>query len=123
MRLNYIANALGLNAELTKAISIGHDLGHTPFGHQGEKILNDIAQREGLPKFWHGRNSLELVEKFELLKDSENLKRNLSLTYAVRDGIISHSGSFTNCALKPREENISLEKDFLLPGQYMPYTW
>jgi len=118
-----IANALGLNSELTKAISIGHDLGHTPFGHQGEKILNDIAQREGLPKFWHGRNGLELVEQFELLKDSEGFKRNLSLTYAVRDGIISHSGSFTNSGLKPREENISLEKDFLSPGQYMPYTW
>ena len=85
-----IANYLGLNVELTKAISVGHDLGHTPFGHQGEKILNDIAEREGLEKFWHGRNGLNFVDNFELLKDFEDKKRNLSLTYGVRDGIIGH---------------------------------
>lgn len=45
-----IANGLGLNSELTKAISVGHDLGHTPFGHQGEKILNDIARKRRLRK-------------------------------------------------------------------------
>lgn len=83
-----IANTLGLNSELTKAISVGHDLGHTPFGHQGEKILNEIAQREGLEKFWHGRNGLNFVDDYELLNDYEGVKRNLSLTYSVRDGII-----------------------------------
>lgn len=118
-----IANCLGLNSELTKAISVGHDLGHTPFGHQGEKILNEIAKREGLEKFWHGRNGLDFVDNYELLKDYEGVKRNLSLTYAVRDGIISHCGSFDSNGLKPREEYINLENDFTLPAKYMPYTW
>ncbi|MBR1540552.1 MAG: HD domain-containing protein [Clostridia bacterium] len=118
-----IANALGLNSELTKAISVGHDLGHTPFGHQGEKILNDIAKKEGLEKFWHGRNGLDFVDNYELLKDYEGVKRNLSLTYAVRDGIIGHCGAFDSNGLKPREEYINLENDFTLPAKYMPYTW
>ena len=118
-----IANYLGLNSELTKAISVAHDLGHTPFGHQGEKILSDIAVREGLEKFWHGKNGLDFVDNFELLKDSEGKKRNLNLTYAVRDGIIGHCGGFDFNGLKPREEFIDLEKDFTLPAKYMPYTW
>ncbi len=117
-----IANSLGLNTELTKAISVAHDLGHTPFGHQGEKILSEISVREGLEKFWHGRNGLEFVDKFELLRDNEGIKRNLSLTYAVRDGIISHCGSFSRDGLKPRDEYINLD-DFSKPAQYMPYTW
>lgn len=118
-----IANALGLNAELTKAISVGHDLGHTPFGHQGEKILNEIAKKEGLEKFWHGRNGLNFVDDYELLKDYEGAKRNLSLTYAVRDGIVGHCGSFDSNGLRPRAEFINIEKDFTLPAKYMPYTW
>jgi len=117
-----IANCLGLNTELTKAISVGHDLGHTPFGHQGEKILNEISEREIGEKFWHGRNGLELIDNFELLKDHYGIKRNLSLTYAVRDGIIGHCGSFAKEGLKPREEYVDLNK-FLKPAQFMPYTW
>ena len=118
-----IANALGLNVELTKAISVGHDLGHTPFGHQGEKILSDIAVRNGLDKFWHGRNGLEFVDNFELLKDYEGKKRNLNLTYAVRDGIIGHCGNFDSNGLKPRDEYINLTNDFTIPAKFMPYTW
>lgn len=118
-----IANSLGLNSELTKAISVGHDLGHTPFGHQGEKILNDISQREGLERFWHGRNGLNFVDNYELLNDYEGIRRNLSLTYAVRDGIISHCGVFSVEGLKPRSEYINIENDFTLPAKYMPYTW
>ena len=117
-----IANSLGLNTELTKAISVAHDLGHTPFGHQGEKILNEIATREGLDKFWHGKNGLDFVENYELLADNERIKRNLNLTYAVRDGIVAHSGAFPKEGLKPREEFIDL-KDFKNPAQFMPYTW
>ena len=91
---NTIANYLGLNSELTKAIAVGHDLGHTPFGHQGEKILAEIAKREYGGDFWHGKNSLNFIDNLELLKDYQGIKRNLSLTYAVRDGIISHCGAF-----------------------------
>ena len=48
-----IANELGLNVELTRAISIAHDLGHSPFGHQGERILNAISKRDCDKTFWH----------------------------------------------------------------------
>ena len=117
-----IANYLGLNTELTKAISVGHDLGHTPFGHQGEKILSTITEREYNEKFWHGKNGLHFIEDLELLKDYENIKRNLNLTYAVRDGVIGHSGDPNPKGQKPREEYIDL-KDFDKPGKYDPYTW
>ena len=117
-----IARKLGLNSELTKAIAVGHDLGHTPFGHQGEKILAEIAKREYGGDFWHGKNSLNFIDNLELLKDYQGIKRNLSLTYAVRDGIISHCGAFPKEGLKPREEYIDLN-DFNKPGNYYPYTW
>lgn len=66
---------------------------------------------------------MEFVDNIELLKDNEGIKRNLSLTYSVRDGIISHCGAFDSQGLKPRNEYINLEKDFNLPAKYMPYTW
>lgn len=117
-----ISNYLGLNSELTKAISMGHDLGHTPFGHQGEKILNAISTREYNEKFWHGKNGLEFIDNYELLIDYDGIKRNLSLSYAVRDGIIGHCGNFLKEGLKPRSEYIDLKK-FTKPAEYMPYTW
>ncbi len=117
-----IANFLGLNIELTKSISTAHDLGHTSFGHQGEKILNDISEKELNEKFWHAKNGLEFVDNYELLKDYNGIERNLSLCYGVRDGIIAHSGAFSKDGLKPREEFIDL-KEFTSPAKYMPYTW
>lgn len=117
-----IAGYLGLNTELTKAIAVAHDIGHTPFGHQGEKILSSISEREYGEKFWHAKNGLHYVDDIELLKDYENKKRNLSLTYAVRDGIIAHSGEPNPDGLKPREEAINL-KDFNQSGEYDPFTW
>lgn len=117
-----IANFLGLNTQLTKAISVAHDLGHSPFGHQGEKILSTISEREYGEKFWHERNGVHFVDDIELLLDHENKKRNLSLTYAVRDGIISHCGEIDDEFLKPREEFINLY-DYKEPNQYAPYTW
>ena len=117
-----IANQLGLNTELTKAIAVSHDLGHSPFGHQGEKILSAISEKEYGEKFWHEKNGLHFVDDIELLTDFENKKRNLSLTYAVRDGIISHCGEIDEECLKPREEAIDLQ-DYKEPNQYAPYTW
>lgn len=118
-----IANYLGLNTELAKAIAIAHDIGHTSFGHQGEKIMSTISEREYHEKFWHARNGLDFVDNLELLKDYEGIKRNLDLTYAVRDGIISHSGFVDPNGLKPRDEFIDLEKEFQRSGQYNPFTW
>lgn len=117
-----IANSLGLNTELTKAIAVSHDLGHSPFGHAGERILSRFSKEDlGYP-FWHEKNGVELVDNIELLEDSSNHKQNLNLTYAVRDGIISHCGEIDENSVKPRDEFIDL-KDYSYPNQYSPYTW
>ena len=117
-----IAKNLGLNAELTKAIAVAHDVGHSPFGHEGEKILSEISNRDLGISFWHEKNGLELVDNIELLEDTERFKQNLDLTYAVRDGIISHCGEIDENCLKPRKEFIDLN-DYKFPNQYAPYTW
>ena len=58
-----IANYLGLNTELTKAIATAHDIGHSPFGHAGERILSDISQKELRVPFWHEKNGVTFVDK------------------------------------------------------------
>lgn len=75
-----IARALGMNESLTEAIALGHDLGHTPFGHSGEAILDQLCE-DG---FSHSRQSVRLVEVLE--KDGHGL----NLTWEVRDGILNH---------------------------------
>ena len=117
-----IACELGLNPELTKAIAVGHDLGHAPFGHGGEKILTEIAQKHGLEKFWHEKNSLHFVDDIELLEDNEHHEHNLNLTYAVRDGIISHCGEMNQKYIQKRDEYISLD-EYQYAGEYNPWTY
>lgn len=117
-----IARYLGLNTELTKAIASAHDLGHSPFGHQGEKVLSEISVRDIGERFWHEKNGLEYVDKIELLENHFKDRQNLNLTYAIRDGIISHCGEIDENRLKPREEYIDLY-DYTRPNQYAPYTW
>lgn len=117
-----ISNYLGLNNELTKAIAISHDLGHSPFGHQGENILSEIAKREYDGEFWHEKNGVHFVDDLELLPDYNGKLRNLNLTYAVRDGIISHCGEVTDKGLKPREEAIDLCQ-YERANQFAPFTW
>lgn len=117
-----IAHELGLNTELTKAIAVGHDLGHAPFGHGGETILTQIAKKHGLEKFWHEKNSLHFVDAIELLEDNEHDQYNLNLTYAVRDGIISHCGEMNQKYIQKRNEVIDLN-DYQRAGQYNPWTY
>lgn len=117
-----IAKHLGLNTELTKAIATAHDLGHSPFGHEGERILSEISQKDIGEPFWHEKNGLEYVDKIELLEDYNRNEQNLNLTYAVRDGIISHCGEIDENRLKPREEYIDLG-EYTKPNQYAPYSW
>ena len=117
-----IANYLGLNTELTKAIAVSHDLGHSPFGHSGERILSSLSKKYLNKSFWHEKNGLDFVDDVELLEDNERFKRNLNLTYGVRDGIISHCGEIDENGLKPREEFIDLS-DYSFPNQFAPYTW
>lgn len=117
-----IAKYLGLNVELTRSIATSHDIGHSPFGHQGEKILSELSKRDlGIP-FWHEKNGLEMVDKIELLEDPKGNKQNLCLTYGVRDGIISHCGEIDENKLRPRDEYIDLNT-YNYPNQYAPYSW
>lgn len=117
-----IAHYLGLNVELTKAIAVSHDLGHSPFGHKGEKVLNEICNRDLNTSFWHEKNGLYFVDNIELLEDYANCKQNLNLTYGVRDGIISHCGEIDENSIRPREEFIDLHY-YNYPNEYAPYTW
>jgi dGTPase len=117
-----IAKFLGLNTELTGAISIGHDLGHSPFGHFGEQILREISKKEIGEAFWHEKNSLHFVDDLETLPNPDGKEKNLSLTYAVRDGIISHCGEVNENAIFPRLEPIDLA-EIEKPNQFAPYTW
>ena len=85
-----ISRALRLNEDLTEAISMGHDLGHTPFGHSGEDVLDEL-----LPGgFEHNEQSLRVVEKLE--NDGEGL----NLTFEVRDGILHHKKTGTPATLE-----------------------
>ena len=118
-----LANYLGLNTELTKAIAVAHDLGHSPFGHVGEKILSEISKRDLGVLFWHEQNGLHFVDYIELLESNDGYKKNLNLTYGIRDGIISHCGEINENSIKPRREFLDLEKEYLFPNQYSPYTW
>lgn len=117
-----IAQKLGLNVELTGAIAIGHDLGHAPFGHQGETILEKISQQNLGEKFWHEKNSLNFVSNIETLPDPYGYKRNLNLTYGVKDGIISHCGEVDEKAVFPRDDLVDLDS-ISEPSQHAPFTW
>lgn len=117
-----IAKYLGLNVELTRSIATAHDIGHSPFGHQGEKVLSEISKKDLGFSFWHEKNGLEMVDKIELLEDPKGNKQNMCLTYGVRDGIISHCGEIDENKLKPREEFIDLNS-YCYPNQYAPYSW
>ena len=79
-----ISRALNLNEDLTEAIALGHDLGHTPFGHNGEEILNKIHPAG----FEHNVQSLRVVDVLE----STASRKGMNLTMEVRDGIVNHTG-------------------------------
>jgi dGTPase len=82
-----VARALGLNEDLTEAIGLGHDLGHPPFGHIGEEVLDRCLQERYNLRFRHNHHSLRIVEVLE--RDGAGL----NLTEEVRDGILRHTWS------------------------------
>ena len=84
-----ISRGLLLNEDLTEAIAMGHDLGHTPFGHSGESVLNSLVPGG----FQHNKQSLRIVEKLEN-------GVGLNLTYEVRDGILNHKKDGKPCTLE-----------------------
>ena len=94
-----IARNLNLNEDLTEAIAMGHDLGHTPFGHNGESVLNAIHPGG----FHHNVQSLRVAE---VLESTPN-RKGMNLTFEVKDGILNHSGSLPAATLEGQIVKIS----------------
>ena len=99
LQVSQIARSVGkvlkLNLDLIEAIALGHDLGHAPFGHDGERFLQEIARRHGIGLFYHNVQSLRVVDQ---LSDAN---RGMNLTFQVRDGIISHDGEVNEVVVRP----------------------
>jgi dGTPase len=95
-----IARSFLLNEDLTEAIALGHDLGHTPFGHSGETVLKEIYS----PEFSHALQSLRVVEVLE------NEGQGLNLTHEVRTGIERHSKGFGKILPDPSDKEISTQE-------------
>jgi len=89
-----IARTLGLNSDLTNAIALGHDLGHAPFGHTGERVLRKcVKQINSEGDFKHELHSLRVVDRLAARRTgSQGEKLGLNLSFEVRDGIVSHCG-------------------------------
>ncbi len=99
-----IARALSLNEDLTEAIALGHDIGHVPFGHLGESILNEISLRYNEGYFFHN------VQSVRTLMYLEDNGRGKNLCLQTLDGILCHNGEFVNCIYRPRQKT---QEDFL----------
>jgi dGTPase len=91
-----VARALGLNEDLTEAVALGHDLGHPPFGHIGESVLDACMRERYGTGFRHNEHSLRVVERLE--RDGQGL----NLTEQVRDGILNHTGPGKPATLEGR---------------------
>jgi len=91
-----VARSLGLNEDLTEAIGLGHDLGHPPFGHIGEEVLDEALRERCGAGFKHNEHSLRVVDALE--RDGQGL----NLTEQVRDGILNHTGSRKPATLEGR---------------------
>ncbi len=91
-----IGRFLYLNEDLIEAISLGHDIGHPPFGHDGEDILSELCQEHGLPPFQHNLQSVRFLDKLERKGKGWNL------TLQVLDGILCHDGETHTNSLSPQ---------------------
>ncbi len=87
-----ISQALGLNIDFCEVLALSHDIGHPPFSHEGEKILNQLMKEHG-SGFEHNLHALRIVEDFE---EKYAAFRGLNLTFEVREGIIKHSRDYTS---------------------------
>jgi dGTPase len=101
-----IGRALNLNEDLIEAISLGHDIGHVPYGHKGEEILRQICIEHGIGPFYHNIQSVQFLDKIE----------DCDLTLQVLDGILCHNGEAHNKKLLPTgradwgDYNLKIEK-------------
>jgi len=108
-----VARALGLNQDLAEAIALAHDLGHTPFGHAGERILSDLMADHG--GFEHNSQSLRIVE---VLEERYPGFRGLNLSYEVCEGIVKHSTSYDRAEIT----SYNAEEAPLLEAQIVDYA-
>ena len=93
-----ISRGLGLNEDLTEAIALSHDLGHVPFGHVGESILNDITLK------YTGRMFNHNVHSMRILKDVENNGEGYNISIQVMDGALCHNGEFVSNEYYPKKK-------------------
>lgn len=117
-----ISYYLGLNQRLARAIALGHDVGHSPFGHDGEKALNRISQKYLGKPFKHNLHSLRVVDFLEVphpFSEEKEDKRGLNLSHEVRNGIVNHNGETVDRVLMPGKVPDDLAN--LSDGE-MPYT-
>ena len=96
-----VGRLLRFNEDLIEAIALGHDIGHTPFGHDGERILSDLCEAHGIGKFLHN------IQSVRFLQEIERKGKGWNLTLQVLDGILTHDGELHSQALEPQRD-----KDF-----------
>lgn len=90
-----IGRCLKLNEDLIEAIALGHDIGHTPFGHDGERFLDEICKTKGIGHFYHNAQGVKLLQQIE------NKGNGLNLSLQVLDGILAHNGEMLEAKYMP----------------------
>jgi dGTPase len=105
-----IGRSLGLNEDLIEAIALGHDIGHTPFGHDGERFLSELCESSGIGYFQHNVQSVQFLDKVELKGKGWNL------CLQTLDGILCHDGEIHDQILKPQRKKTfkTLEEEITL---------
>jgi dGTPase len=107
-----IGRVLRLNNDLIEAIALGHDLGHSPFGHLGEELLNDISRDYNMGTFSHNAQGIRWLSYLER-RFPEKPAKGLNLTLQVLDGILCHDGEVNEQKLKPTKRNGKTWEDHL----------
>ena len=100
-----IGRFLGLNEDLIEAIALGHDIGHAPFGHDGERFLSEICRKNGIGFFHHNLQSVQFLEKVERKGKGWNL------CLQTLDGILGHDGELHNERLRPATDQTFVKMD------------
>jgi dGTPase len=112
-----IGRGLSLNNDLIRAISIGHDIGHSPFGHVGEQALDEALKNRGyINGFKHEIHGLRVVDR------AANFGEGLNLTYEVRDGILNHCGESYDRVLQPDREKDLTKLHEITNRDFLPST-
>ena len=118
-----IGRCLGLNEDLIEAIALGHDIGHTPFGHDGERFLSELCRISGIGDFHHNVQSVQFLDRVERKGKGWNL------CLQTLDGILCHDGEVHNQVLKPEQKKTfeTIEQEMVLKKenpltQLMPMT-